>query len=234
MEKKHKIVLNIPHSSTNGICSKRSGWPLNLSFINHWVRDLTDWYTDIIFTQSEHYDASVVFPYSRFCCDAERLENDPMEKIGQGILYSKYHYLERNLSQEDKEYWLSKYYEHQQNLANELCEDSILIDCHSFLEKDNESDVCIGFNDDWSYDKRIVDIIKHTFIDFGFTVSINTPYSNSITPKCPFKYKSVMIELNKNLYMDTKTLELKGLACICKCLDTIYERLSICEINKGE
>ena len=38
---------------------------------------------------------SVVFPYSRFVCDVEPLENDAMESIGQGIIYTRYNGYER-------------------------------------------------------------------------------------------------------------------------------------------
>ena len=38
----------------------------------------------------------MVFPYSRFVCDAERLENDPLEEKGQGIIYKEYDGHKRN------------------------------------------------------------------------------------------------------------------------------------------
>ena len=41
----------------------------------------------------------------------------------------------------------------------------------------------------------------------GYSVEFNKPYSNSITPQMPFPYTSVMIEVNKRLYMDEQTLE---------------------------
>ena len=42
------IVLNIPHSSINGIFDEEiGGWYENPFFINGPVRDHTDWYTDI-------------------------------------------------------------------------------------------------------------------------------------------------------------------------------------------
>ena len=37
---------------------------------------------------------------------------------------------------------------------------------------------------------------------------MNKPYSNSITPPKEFHYKSIMIEVNKRIYMNEKTLSL--------------------------
>lgn len=39
---------------------------------------------------------------------------------------------------------------------------------------------------------------------------MNTPYSNSITPKTNFEYKSVMIEVNKRVYMNEKNVIFKS------------------------
>ena len=36
----------------------------------------------------------------------------------------------------------------------------------------------------------------------GYRVALNNPYSGSITPPADFPYKSVMIEINKRVYMD--------------------------------
>ena len=63
-------------------------------------------------------------------------------------------------------------------------------------------DICSGFNNDWSYDGYTVDLIKLMFEKSGYRVVHNDPYSGSITPPADFPYKSVMIEVNKRVYMD--------------------------------
>lgn len=50
-------------------------------------------------------------------------------------------------------------------------------------------------------------IIKH-IQNGGYRVGVNNPYSNSIAPDCGIRYQSVMIELNKRIYMDENTLEM--------------------------
>ena len=43
----------------------------------------------------------------------------------------------------------------------------------------------------------------------GYTVGMNDPYSNSETPDCPFMYQSMMLEVNKKVYMEDGSLRLK-------------------------
>ena len=76
------IVLNIPHSST---IIPVNTWEGDIS---RCVQKWTDLHTDTLFVPSEpcaEKVTSVIFPVSRFFCDAERLTDDPMEDIGQGI-----------------------------------------------------------------------------------------------------------------------------------------------------
>jgi N-formylglutamate amidohydrolase len=48
--------------------------------------------------------------------------------------------------------------------------------------------------------------ITRLFIHEGYHVSINQPYSNSITPDAPCPYKSLMIEVNKKTYLQNQSL----------------------------
>ena len=72
MEKKrNKIVLNIPHSSVNGIFDVNIGrWPYNQYFVNECVKKWTDWFTDFLFLGLSRQEnvKTIVFPYSRFLC----------------------------------------------------------------------------------------------------------------------------------------------------------------------
>ena len=51
---------------------------------------------------------------------------------------------------------------------------------------------------------KIIETIMDVFN--GFKIAINEPYSNSISPILSFNYQSVMIEVNKKLYMNEKTI----------------------------
>jgi len=228
-----KIVLNIPHSSTVGIFDNETGkWPRNLEFINKTVARLTDWHTEFLFAHDDERIVSVMCPVSRFVCDVERLQDDPLEALGQGILYTRCGGFERGeLSQKAKDHLEHLYYAHMRAVFREIEEGSILIDCHSFSPTDdNAPDICIGHNDDWSYDASIVELIKNCFEEAGYSVAINSPYSHSYAPENGLlTYKSVMIEVNKRVYMDEKTLRLFPDSEQCtrwfKCMNRIYEQL---------
>ena len=198
MTKFRKIVLNVPHSS---IDKWGEGWDSPDGIWCH-VKDFTDWYTDILF----HNDmcSMVRFPCSRFYCDAERLKNDPMEKIGQGICYTSYGDFKRVKVPDVMGLWQS----HQEALSKEIVEGTLLIDCHSFPSKVcDDVDICIGFNSDWSKPSDdVLSVLINAFEGMGLRVGINHPYSNSITPDCDIKYQSVMIEVNKRVYMNEGTL----------------------------
>lgn len=196
------IVLNIPHSSVKFPSQKDAdAWPPAIKWqIERW----TDWYTDDIFVVDDPRVVPVIFPYSRFYCDVERLLDDPLEEIGQGIFYERYDSLTRLWTVKDRECAMRQYYRHMVRLAAAITSpDTILIDCHSFPEDLSNVDVCIGLNDDWSRptDAMIDFIVKH-FRNAGYQTEINTPYSNSITPPKAFCYKSLMIEVNKRVYLN--------------------------------
>ena len=205
------IVLNIPHSSINGIFDEEiGGWYENPFFINGPVRDLTDWYTDMLFSINGIENVTpVAFNYSRFVCDVERMENDPMEKDGQGIIYSYYGRYVRHFRHENKERVLKLRENHLMRIAENISDDgsTVLIDCHSFKQTDDDApDICIGFNDDFSYDERIADLLLTEFNFSGYSTALNRPYANTLTPVKDKEYKSVMIEVNKRIYMDVGTL----------------------------
>jgi N-formylglutamate amidohydrolase len=231
MQQFKKIVLNVPHASIEGLCNPRlSFWDLSPAFYNECILKWTDWYTDYIFSCPNDKRIEMVrFPFSRFIVDAERLWDDPMENIGQGIVYTDFETWHRHISdisiiKELYQHWIR----HQEYLTNHLSENSLLIDCHSFPEQLSSIDICIGYNEDWSKPNvETVSTISHIFSQEGYHVGINQPYSNSITPSAPFQYKSLMIEVNKKTYLqksslfldETKSVKLKGT------INKIYQQL---------
>ena len=120
--------------------------------IDEHIQRWTDWGTDRLFGMASSMDSRihpVTFPWSRFVCDVERLENDPLAKIGQGIVYSSFEGIGRNITGTEIIY-RSYYLNHKAAVIKELTPSSILIECHSFPSDLSDEEVCIGFNDDWS------------------------------------------------------------------------------------
>jgi len=114
------------------------------------------------------------------------------------------------IPQEYEEHLLNLWHNHQVRLRNNLCQDALLLDCHSFPSEMSDVDICIGYNEDWSKpDKHTIELAVNIFEDNGYKVGINEPYSNSETPDCPFTYQSMMLEVNKKAYMESGSLCLK-------------------------
>ncbi len=220
---KNRITLNIPHSSIGGLDEANwNSWEELVSSVNEW----TDWHTNIMFRPdrnlfNEDDVKPFVFHKSRFVVDAERLINDDMESIGQGIVYTQFgEHLHRSVTKEEKdalykerETYLSKMAQHIIN-NDSAGYNNILIDCHSFASWHGDVDICIGFNEDLSKPSdETITRIKEIFEADGYSVGINTPYSNSLQPIKDIKllkngYFSFMIELNKRIYLNEENRNL--------------------------
>lgn len=208
----NRIVLNEPHASIEGLYDdKLSGWNVDERFINDVVFRLTDWHTDFLFHGFRHAKIRTVrFPFSRFIVDAERLWDDPMENIGQGIIYRHFDGYRRQVSELHETQLLQLWDRHQRKLKGNLCEGALLLDCHSFPEDMGDVDICIGFNEDWSRpSKELLEYAVNLFEDNGYSVGINYPYSNSEAPACSFTYQSMMLEVNKRVYLEQRSAYLK-------------------------
>ena len=209
------ILLHVPHSST----AFPEGSKYNWNDLDDEERLLIDYYTDELFEpqQDSKQINSIVFPYCRLFCDVERLVKDPLEAKGLGISYRRsLGAVFRSFGTLQKAY--PYYVDHHAAMSKKIVEKNrgiLLIDCHSFSSVPNllnsnppDIDICIGYNDDETCpNKSFVSTIALYFESMGYKVGINTPFSNSKTFEVPIKYDSFMIEVNKRLYMDEKTLE---------------------------
>ena len=219
-KKYNHLLLHIPHSSVVFPVETKFGF----KDLNDEKKLLVDYFTDELFvpcfqTRNIH---SVVFPFCRLYCDVERMVNDPLEHEGLGISYRKkvcsgcLPFEERCFStlKEAFDYYVDFYALVSKKLFG-LGESTLLIDCHSFSALPNllnsappDIDICIGFNDDETCpDKVIIGNIVQYFKSLGYKVGMNEPFSNSKTFNVPMHYHSVMIEVNKGLYMDENTLK---------------------------
>ena len=200
------IVLNIPHAGAKGLGSIKCDNKVNLLAE---VRKWTDWYTDLIFIPEKNDCIKhIIADYSRFAVDVERLLDDPLKKKGQGIIYTKYNGQERYVSEKERIRLMAYYYDYIDRLKSMLSEHSLLIDCHSFPSDMSDVDICIGYNEDWSKPTDfVIDLVVESFKQQGYKVGINTPFSNAIAPETGYTYNSIMIELNKRVYLNEQTLD---------------------------
>lgn len=205
----NKIVLNEPHASMEGLYdADKSFWDIDAGFLNDVVIKWTDWHTDYLFHGLKDSRITTVrFPYSRFIVDAERLWNDPMEDIGQGIVYKTFDSYHREIPEAYEQKLLDLWHWHQDRLRNALQKDALLLDCHSFPEELSDVDICIGYNEDWSKpSQETIEMVVNHFMDYGYKVGVNYPYSNSETPDCDFGYHSLMLEVNKKAYLKSGSI----------------------------
>ena len=234
------IILHIPHSSTK--FPTKSGYSFH--DLNNEERLLIDYYTDELFipTQEDNRISSVVFPYCRLYCDVERLINDPLEKEGLGISYSrradkdKYSQNLRSFSSIHSAFKLYADFHTEVSMKLlELSGSKLIIDCHSFSSIPNllnrnppsDIDICIGYNDDDTCPDKVVigNIVQH-FKSQGYKVGINEPFSNSKTFAVPTEYHTVMIEVNKRLYMNEETLEKNdNFVHLHQIIESLYRKL---------
>lgn len=189
----------------------------------------TDWFTDELFNNG--IGSPIIAPVSRVLCDTERFEDDeqePMAKIGFGVCYSTGHTMNEKFSYDSghREAVIEKYYRpHHQTLENTvgraLCEfkTPIILDCHSFAsvplpyepdQNPDRPDICIG-SDDHHTPTELVEMTKKYFQSKGFKVKINSPYAGSIVPMLFYKkdsrVKTIMLEINRKLYMDEESIQ---------------------------
>ena len=113
----------------------------------------------------------------------------------------------------------------------------LVIDCHSFSSRptlllpDCESaakyDICIGYNEDRTRpDEMIIGTICNHFEALGYKVGVNKPFSNSKTFNTPESYKSIMIEVNKRIYMDEATLQkTEGFQILHRQILDLYDKI---------
>jgi N-formylglutamate amidohydrolase len=219
------LVLNIPHASVAGLGYAK--WDDEVGLIRE-VRKWTDWYTDLIFVPDNKPGVkSITADYSRFVVDVERLEDYPLDSTGQGIVYTQFNGIKRTIDEEERLGMMAYYYAYIKQLKGMLNEHSLLVDCHSFPSDMCDVDVCIGVNNDWSRPTDfVIDLVTEVFKQSGYSVMVNHPYSNAIAPQTDFVYNSIMIEINKRIYMNEQTLELLDSASKVRAvLDTLYELL---------
>ena len=230
----NNLLLHIPHSSVAFPASTQYGF----NDLDEEERLLIDYYTDELFSPEVPAERirKMVFPYCRLYSDVERLINDPLEKDGLGISYRRLvHGGWRSFSNLEEAFTLyADFHAEVSKRLVQLGNNTLLIDCHSFSNLPNllnsnppDIDICIGFNDDETCPNQdvICNIVQH-FMIRGYKVGINKPFSNSKTFAVPVKYRSVMIEVNKRLYMNETTLEkTKGFKKLKSDIQSLYEIL---------
>ncbi len=224
------LIFHIPHAREDIPEWVREQFLLFDEELEKELLTMTDRYTDDLFTTKDHpYIAS---PVSRLVLDVERFtddEKEPMANKGMGAIYTSTHdgkKLRRELAPHETKELLRKY--HQRNeesvtssikyalLANDV---ALVVDCHSFPSsplpfEEGQSlprvDICIG-TDAFHTPSGLEQLVTSYFEKLGYSVRLNKPYEGTYVPILYYnrnkKVQSIMIELNRSLYMDEATGE---------------------------
>ncbi|MFH1974439.1 MAG: N-formylglutamate amidohydrolase [Pseudomonadota bacterium] len=221
------MILHIPHSSCVIPYNLRDQIVLSDKELLAEILLMTDAFTDELFALPE---ATILrFPISRLLVDVERFSDDtkePMSSVGMGMIYNRTAYgneLKRELQPHERKVLEQYYTTHHERLFEEVNKElesfgqALIADCHSFpsipLPCDmNKSiprpDFCIG-TDSFHTPDSLIRIADQKIKDMGYTSGLNQPYAGSIVPMAFYhkdrRVASIMIEVNRKLYMDEMT-----------------------------
>ncbi len=221
-KKSQHYLIHLPHSATEIPDEFINDYLLPADELTHNVYQYCDLYTDELFDDLFNVFGGVKSRYSRLFFDPERFGDDEVEEMHKkhrlGWFYENAILEKKPLRKRDNKAAIRPYFNAHHDELNQKTEEKLslygkctVIDCHSFSDErywfhDPHlvlPDICIGFEDD-HVDKKLVEIIKEEFKEYN--IGINTPYSGSLVPTDywgkDFRVKSVMIEINKRLYLE--------------------------------
>jgi N-formylglutamate amidohydrolase len=229
------MILHIPHASTNVL--KKTF----LCDVDTELERMTDIDTDKLYDYPNA--TKIIFPVSRLVCDVERFEKDEdeeMSKYGMGVCYTQNALGEplRNVEPKERNEIIQNLYRpHHERLTETVKKElndkntALLIDCHSFpnyplpcnISQDTpRPDICIG-TDSFHTPEQLVKKTEEFFIDCGYTVAINHPFSGTLIPMKYYqsdrRVKGIMLEVNRSLYKDNFNLVKQNISLWLRELD---------------
>jgi N-formylglutamate amidohydrolase len=224
------VILHIPHSSRHVPAKERQSIILNDSELRAELLRMTDACTDELFPLTRVEAGRVIFPVSRLVCDVERFPTDQDETMaarGMGVIYTRTAMggvlrAEPNAPTRqsilDRWYW--PHHSRLERMVNDVTARlgvCLIVDCHSFpsvalpYEVDQSgyrADFCIGT--DWFHTRPWVrDNLVAAAQGTGYSVSVDAPFAGALVPLSAYRkdgrIQSVMIEVNRRLYMDEQS-----------------------------
>ena len=221
------IILHIPHSQPRIPPEVRSGILLNDADLRLELLRMTDWYTDELFDTG--IGTAIVYPVSRLVADPERFVDDkeePMSQKGMGVVYSRTSegQMLRYLDPEERAALINTYYRpHHKRLERAVADNlyksgqCLIIDCHSFssLPLPHETDqniprpdICID-TESFHTPENLVRAIENACREKKLVSKRNSPFKGTLVPSAfhlkEERVRSIMIEVNRALYMDEST-----------------------------
>lgn len=222
-----KVIIHIPHSSQEVPIDVRGQFLLDDYDIKQELLKMTDHYTDNLFSIPSKAYQAVIFSVSRLVVDPERFiddEKEVMSQKGMGVIYTKtsdQKLLRMPISDEERKSLLDRYYHPHHKKLSDLVQKSLnltgaalVIDAHSFPSVPlpyefnqylQRPDICIG-TDSFHTPDILCEKVYKIFNSLGYSVVLNQPFEGTLVPTLFYqkdpRVVSIMIELNRSLYMD--------------------------------
>lgn len=230
------VIFHVPHDSTDIPTDVRNQFTLDDQQLKNEILKMTDHFTARLFCSDIAPQNVVRAAVSRLVVDVERFVEDssePMSGKGMGVIYTQTsdgRPLRRRISQDERRLLLERYYiPHHQSLEQRVDEKigrygkCLVLDCHSFPSvalpyEGSEAgatrpDICIG-TDGFHTPPDLAEGLLMEFSALGFRVALNHPFAGALVPisryRADGRVQSVMVELNRKLYMDEATGELRA------------------------
>jgi len=222
------ILLHIPHASKVIPKQWRSIFLLTDELLEKELITMTDSFTDELFDLGAKTDR-LEFPVSRLLVDPERFSEDadePMSAKGMGAVYTKTHDGQPLKHDNQRASLMEEYYFPHHIKLEDWVQSQLdnsgrcfIIDCHSYpslpiscdlSQEPNRPDFCLGTAEPHTPASLVAASVR-AFESFGYSVTVDKPYAGTIVPLKFFgtdpRVSSMMIEVNRKLYMDEKTGE---------------------------
>jgi N-formylglutamate deformylase len=227
------MIFHIPHASSRIPPEQGAKIILTDEALSQELLQITDWFTDELFScNAGAGDCVIVFPVSRLVVDPERFLDDalePMAKAGMGVVYTKTSAgkaLRTPPTEGERNLLIKTYYRPHHNRLSDALEAEIkrdrrtlILDCHSFPseplpyeldQNPNRPDICIG-TDEYHTPEWLQEAVEAQCRTEGLSLAVNRPFAGSIVPiehyRATPNVLSIMIEVNRRLYMNEKTGE---------------------------
>lgn len=219
-------LIHLPHCGTKIPKKYQDDYFLTKEELTKNIYQYADLYTDELFDDMYQCFGGVKNDFSRLFFDPERFGDDKQEQMYQkfklGWFYENAILSNKPLRKTTNKSKIRAYFDAHHKQLNEKTKSKLelhnkctVIDCHSFSnerywfhDKNLQlPDICIGF-EEFHKDETLVEVISNEFS--GYKVGINTPYSGSLVPTNYWqkdnRVKSVMIEINKKLYLEADNI----------------------------
>lgn len=223
------LLIHLPHSSLHVPAEIRKDILLSDGELEQEMRMMTDRYTDELFdcpgaVIHKNTVNRIVFDPERFRSDSE----EEMARFGMGAIYIKTvnGRLMRELAEHRREELMQQFYdpyhaelERKTGMLLEKFGKCLILDGHSFtrvplrfeLDKSpDRPDICIGtsdFHTPGDLCRRMVEHVERN----GLSVKLNSPFAGTMVPMKYYRkdkrVSSVMVEVNRKLYMNEATGE---------------------------